>query len=82
MLAIEGDLSIRGVTKPVRIPVTLTRRGARLVVVGSTRLQWAEYGVPEGLQFGFPVRSDGSGWSVVEGLEHDDFAKGKIEILI
>jgi malate dehydrogenase len=39
-----------------------------------------EYGVPEGLQFGFPVRSDGSAWSVVEGIEHDDFAKGKIEI--
>ncbi len=37
-----------------------------------------EYGVPEGLQFGFPVRSDGAGTSVVEGLEHDDFAKAKI----
>jgi malate dehydrogenase len=39
-----------------------------------------EYGVPEGLQFGFPVRSDGSSWSVVEGIEHDDFARGKIEV--
>ena len=38
-----------------------------------------EYGVPEGLQFGYPVRSDGSSWTVVEGIEHDDFAKGKIE---
>ena len=37
-----------------------------------------EYGVPEGLQFGFPVRSDGSSWTVVEGIEHDDFAQGKI----
>jgi malate dehydrogenase len=37
-----------------------------------------EYGIPEGLQFGFPVRSDGSAWTVVEGLEHDDFAKAKI----
>ena len=39
-----------------------------------------EYGVPEGLQFGFPVRSDGSSWSVVEGIEHDEFAQGKIAV--
>ena len=37
-----------------------------------------EYGVPEGLQFGFPVRTDGAAWEVVEGLEHDDFAKERI----
>ena len=40
-----------------------------------------EYGVPEGLQFGFPVASDGKGgWSVVEGFELDDFANLKIGI--
>ena len=39
-----------------------------------------EYGVPEGLQFGFPVRSDGATWEVVEGLEHDDFAKERIRL--
>jgi malate dehydrogenase len=40
-----------------------------------------EYGVPEGLQFGYPVRSDGQGgWSVVEGLEHDDFARKKLAV--
>lgn len=40
-----------------------------------------EYGVPEGLQFGFPVRSDGAGgWQVVEGLDHDDFARGKLKV--
>ncbi len=33
-----------------------------------------EYDIPEGLQFGFPVRSDGSAWHVVEGLEHSAFA--------
>ena len=37
-----------------------------------------EYGIPEGLQFGFPVRSDGSGWSVVEGLSHDELAQQRI----
>ena len=37
-----------------------------------------EYGIPEGLQFGFPVRSDGLNWEVVTGLEHDDDAKERI----
>jgi malate dehydrogenase len=40
-----------------------------------------EYGVPEGLQFGFPVRSNGAGgWTVVEGLAHDAFATERIRI--
>jgi malate dehydrogenase len=40
-----------------------------------------QYGAPEGLQFGFPVTSDGKGgWSVVEGLGHDDFAKDRIKV--
>ncbi|MCU1490990.1 MAG: malate dehydrogenase [Acidimicrobiaceae bacterium] len=40
-----------------------------------------EYGIPEGLQFGFPVRVGGDGtWSVVEGIEHDDFAKERIRL--
>jgi malate dehydrogenase len=37
-----------------------------------------EYGVPEWLQFGFPVRSDGTSWEVVPGLQHDDDAKERI----
>jgi malate dehydrogenase len=39
-----------------------------------------EYGVPEGLQFGYPVRTDGKTVSIVEGIEHDGFAKEKIAI--
>jgi malate dehydrogenase len=39
-----------------------------------------EYGVPEGLVFGYPVQSTGSSWSVAEGFELDDFAKDKIRI--
>jgi malate dehydrogenase len=39
-----------------------------------------EYGTPEGLQFGFPVSTDGRNWSVVEGIEHDSFAKEKIRL--
>ena len=40
-----------------------------------------EYGVPEGLTFGFPISVDASGaWRVKEGLAHDDFAREKVEI--
>ena len=31
-----------------------------------------EYGVPDGLQFGFPVRSDGTGWEIVADQQHGD----------
>jgi malate dehydrogenase len=39
-----------------------------------------EYGTPKGLQFGFPVATDGDKWKVVEGLEHDDDAKDRIRV--
>jgi len=40
-----------------------------------------EYGIPDGLQFGFPVRiRPGHGWSVVEGLAHDGFATERIRV--
>jgi malate dehydrogenase len=39
-----------------------------------------EYGVPEGLQFGYPVRSDGSVASIVEGIEHDAWAQERINV--
>jgi malate dehydrogenase len=47
------------------------------VAVAST----GEYGAPAGLQFGFPVRADGNGgWSVVQGLAHDAFARERIRL--
>jgi malate dehydrogenase len=40
-----------------------------------------QYGAPEGLQFGFPVSSDGKGgWTVVEGFSHSAFAQDRIKI--
>jgi malate dehydrogenase len=40
-----------------------------------------QYGAPEGLQFGFPVIADGQGgWSVAEGLTHDEFAQQRIAV--
>jgi malate dehydrogenase len=40
------------------------------------------YGVTEGLVFGFPVRSDGQNCSIVQGIEHSDFAKNRIQITL
>ena len=37
-----------------------------------------EYGIPEGLQFGFPVRSDGRNWEVMQGLQLDGDAQDRI----
>jgi malate dehydrogenase len=40
-----------------------------------------EYGVPEGLTFGFPIVSDGRGsWKVKENFESNEFAKERIKI--
>jgi malate dehydrogenase len=40
-----------------------------------------EYGVPEGLTFGFPILADGAGsWKVKENFEIDGFAKERIQI--
>ena len=39
-----------------------------------------EYGVPEGLQFGFPIKSSGDAYEVIGGFELDEFAKSKIKI--
>jgi len=39
-----------------------------------------EYGTPEGLQFGFPVTTDGTSWKVVEALDHDEDARERIRV--
>ncbi|MFD5224389.1 malate dehydrogenase [Microbacterium sp. NPDC058342] len=38
-----------------------------------------EYGVPEGLISSFPVRSVAGRWSIVEGLEIDDWARARVD---
>lgn len=38
-----------------------------------------EYGVPEGLISSFPVTTSGGDWSIVEGLEIDDFSRTRID---
>ena len=36
------------------------------------------YGIEKGLIFSYPIRSNGTEWSVVQELELDEFSKGKI----
>jgi malate dehydrogenase len=37
------------------------------------------YGVPEGIISSFPVTSTGGRWEIVQGLDIDDFSRGKID---
>ncbi|MCY4422512.1 MAG: malate dehydrogenase [Acidimicrobiaceae bacterium] len=37
------------------------------------------YGVPEGLISSFPCTSDGTGWQIVGGLEHNAFSRSRID---
>ncbi len=37
------------------------------------------YGVPAGIVSSFPVTTSGGGWSIVPGLEIDDFSRGRID---
>ena len=42
-----------------------------------------EYGVPAGMVFGYPCRSDGNGnFAVVDSLSFDAFGKAKIELTL
>ncbi|MGA1237384.1 MAG: malate dehydrogenase [Limisphaerales bacterium] len=36
------------------------------------------YGIEKGLIYSYPIRSDGSKWSVVQGLPLDEFSRGKL----
>jgi malate dehydrogenase len=41
-----------------------------------------EYGVEEGIVSSFPVRTSGGDYEIVEGLEIDEFAQGKIDATV
>jgi malate dehydrogenase len=40
------------------------------------------YGVDTGLISSFPLTSDGKTWSIVKGIEHNDFAQGKLQATV
>jgi malate dehydrogenase len=62
--------SVRSIVEP-------TPEGDNAALAVASR---GEYGVPEGLQFGYPVRSDGSSWWVAEDFVVDDFARDRLQV--
>jgi len=40
------------------------------------------YGIPKGLMFSFPVRSNGGDWEIVQGMTLADFAMEKIQVTL
>jgi malate dehydrogenase len=40
------------------------------------------YGVPEGLISSFPVTCEDGGWTIVQGLEHNEFSRARIEATV
>jgi malate dehydrogenase len=57
-------------------------------VLGSKEGEWVSmgvisdgsYGIDEGLCYSFPCRTSGREWHIVQGLEIDEFSRGKMEI--
>ena len=55
--------------------------------LGTAEGEWASmavpsdgsYGVPEGLIYGFPCACSGGKWSIVQGLEIDEFSRAKLD---
>ena len=37
------------------------------------------YGIPEGLVYSFPVTTRDGDWEIVQGLEIDDFSRGRMD---
>ena len=62
--------SVRSITEPTPAGDTVS-----LAVVSH-----GQYGVPEGLLFGYPVRSSGGSWEVAEGAVHSDFARERLRL--
>jgi malate dehydrogenase len=64
-----------------------TTDAARDWLLGSPDGDWVSmavlsdgsYGVPEGLISSFPVTTKDGNWSIVQGLEIDDFSRGRID---
>ena len=60
---------------------------ARDWLLGSAQDDWVSmavvsdgsYGVPEGLISSFPVTTSNGSWEIVQGLEIDDFSRGRID---
>jgi malate dehydrogenase len=73
--ASSAGSAVNAVVDSVRSLTTPTPEGDNAALAVASR---GEYGVPEGLQFGYPVVGDGSSWEVAEGFLLDDFARERL----
>ncbi|VAX37465.1 Malate dehydrogenase [hydrothermal vent metagenome] len=64
------------VVDTVRSLITPTEEGEFFSVAVSSD---GSYGKEKGLMFGFPVRSNGSEWEIVSGIEQNDFGQERVE---
>lgn len=55
----SGDLTLRGLTKPVSLDVQAQVKGATIQVVGNIRIEFAEWGIPDPSFSGAQVEQDG-----------------------
>jgi malate dehydrogenase len=59
---------------------TVAKRGAAIIdAVSMAVVSDGSYDVPEGLISSFPVTTKGGDWSIVTGLEIDEFSRGRID---
>ncbi len=65
------------VVDTVKNIITPTAAGKHFSVAVSSD---GSYGVEEGLMFSYPIQSDGDKWTIVQNIEHNEFAQEKIDI--
>jgi len=79
IIEVRGSSSVASAANAAIEHVRDEQRGTGDVWTSAAVVSRGEYGVPEGLVCSFPVRSDGSGYRVVEGLDLDDRARARFE---
>ncbi len=65
------------VVDTVRNLITPTPKGEFFSVAVSSD---GSYGIEKGIMFGYPVRSDGKDWEIVQGINHNTFGQEKISV--
>jgi len=75
----RGQSSAASAANAVISSVTALTRGTGDDVMSLAMVSRGQYGVPEGLVFSYPVRSDGRSHSIVEGLRHGPAAQAALK---
>jgi len=79
-------IEARGATSAASA-ASATIDAARDWLYGTTDGDWASmavrsdgsYGIPEGLIYSYPVRTDDGDWEIVQGLKIDDFSRARMD---